>query len=284
MASSRISKPAASSNLGNAAKIRKEKTTAKSTLKSRLLQRRQGITANDAPDSSFWDIETTENYISMNQQRVSQPKRRNDIVEASVWDLPLTQEEVVTSKKKPSLKIPVKNSSPKPKYKSTIKATSKLAKKLGPDDDYIPDESSQIMPKTKKVGQRKMPARKTKVLAQKVVADPSSPISPRLPVTISSPLPQSIVEAQDKTLVQEPETVAKKARPVYLRTAEAIEQGIGAPLALRMSQSVVIKAVAVPTEDPIRHYSPLQSPVDTSMGVLEDTTLVPDELEAESAV
>ncbi|KAK6500865.1 hypothetical protein TWF506_003626 [Arthrobotrys conoides] len=283
MAPSRIPKPPASSNLVNVAKVRKEKTTAKSTLKSRLLQRRQGITTNDAPDSSLWDVEATENSVLMNQKRTSKTKPRNKVVESSVWDLPLTQEEVVDSKKKPSSKIPVKKNSPRPKYKTTIKATSKPAKKLGPDDDYIPDESSQVVPKTKKAEQRKLPARKTKTSGLKATASPSSPI----PVATSSPLLEPAAEVQDKTLVQEvqePVTIVKKPRPIYFTTAEAIALGIGAPLALRMSQSVVIKAVAVPTEDPVRHYSPPQSPVDTSMGVLEDTTLVPDELETRPAV
>ncbi|KAF3153815.1 hypothetical protein TWF569_001417 [Orbilia oligospora] len=280
MAPSRIPKPDTSSNLGNAAKVRKEKAAAKTTLKSRLLQRRQGITTNDAPDSSFWDIEATDNSVSMNQQQASEAKSHNDNTEASVWDLLITQEEVAHGKKKSSSKIPIKKNSPRPKYKSTTKATSKPSKKSGPDDDYIPDESSQVIPKTKKAGQRKLPVRKTK----KAIATPSSPIL----VATSSPLSQLVVEAQDKTLVeagtQGPETIVKKPRPTYFTTAEAITLGIGAPLELRMSQSIAIKAVAVPTEDPVRHYSPPQSPVDTSMGVLEDTTLVPDGLEAEPTV
>ncbi|KAF3290920.1 hypothetical protein TWF970_000179 [Orbilia oligospora] len=282
MAPSRIPKPDTSSNLGNAilaAKVRKEKAAAKTTLKSRLLQRRQGITTNDAPDSSFWDIEATDNSVSMNQQQASEAKfHNNNNVEASVWDL-IAQEEVAHGKKKSSSKIPIKKNSPRPKYKSTIKATSKPSKS-GPDDDYIPDESSQVIPKTKKAGQRKLPVRKTK----KAMATPSSPVL----VATPSPLSQPVVEAQDKTLVeagtQEPETIVKKPRPTYFTTAEAITLGIGAPLELRMSQSIAIKAVAVPTEDPVRHYSPPQSPVDTSMGVLEDTTLVPGGLEAEPTV
>ncbi|KAF3319328.1 hypothetical protein TWF173_003771 [Orbilia oligospora] len=281
MAPSRIPKPDTSSNLGNAAKVRKEKAAAKTTLKSRLLQRRQGITTNDAPDSSFWDIEATDNSVSMNQQQASEAKsHNNNNVEASVWDL-IAQEEVAhRKKKKSSSKIPIKKNSPRPKYKSTIKATSKPPKKSGPDDDYIPDESSQVIPKTKRAGQRKLPVRKTK----KAMAAPSSSVLAATP----SPLSQPVVEAQDKTLVeagtQEPETIVKKPRPTYFTTAEAITLGIGAPLELRMSQSIAIKAVAVPTENPVRHYSPPQSPVDTSMGVLEDTTLVPDGLEAEPTV
>ncbi|KAK6528412.1 hypothetical protein TWF281_009653 [Arthrobotrys megalospora] len=292
MAPSRIPKPAASSNVGNVAKIRKEKVTTKTTLKARLLQRRQGIVPNDAPDSSFWDVEATEKSAPISQEQESKPKSRKEIVEASVWDLPIAQEEPVPTKGKSSSRIPIKKASPGPTYKPTVKPASKMANKSGQDDDYIPDESSQVMPKTKNAGKRKMPARKSKIPVPKPMVASSSPISSSASsVPASSPLCSSDIEVQDETLVHGPERLnlnhksAEKAALVSMAQAavKCLPKELNTPI--KMSQSAVVKAVAVPHDAPVRHYSLPQSPADgsTAFQIFEDTTLIPDGNEAEPA-
>ncbi|KAK6504713.1 hypothetical protein TWF481_006652 [Arthrobotrys musiformis] len=263
MAPSRIPKPAVSASLENAAKIRKEKAIVKNTLKARLLQRHQGITANDAPDSSFWDIEAVEKSSSMTQRKASQLKPSKDVVEASVWDLPATQEGVAATKGRPSSKIPVKKDSQRPKTKPTNKATKKQVKNPEPDDEYIPDESPEVMLKTKKPKQRKTSACESKVPVPKPMTDSSPSISRSLPVATYSPEPEPELagEARDVTLVQEPgndslfcpkieNVVPSTARPIMTSQPEPTTNSVGAPPRIRMSQSIVIKAVAVPYDTP----------------------------------
>ncbi|KAK6360228.1 hypothetical protein TWF730_006378 [Orbilia blumenaviensis] len=294
MAPSRIPKLAVTSNVRDVAKIHKEKATTKPTLKSRLLERRQGITVNDAPDSSFWDIEATENSGFATKRKSSKPRHRIEIIEPSAWYPPVEEEEPATlrNNKKSTSKIPVRENSSKPVHKPNVKATHQQDEKTDSDNDYIPTEPSRVIKPANKVGRRKMPARKNKMATipkKIVVSSPSDPFD--LPVSSSFNPLCSVTEVQDRTLVEELEGEGfsyDKAGEGSESKAQAAskcppEKILGSPKTpIRMSQSVIIKAVAVPQDIATRHYTPPKSPADTSMGVLEqldDTTLVAGGLE-----
>ncbi|KAF3914268.1 hypothetical protein AA313_de0208943 [Arthrobotrys entomopaga] len=245
--------------------------TSRNTLKGRILQKKQGEIIDDAPDSSLWEIEAAEKQskaplsrstkISSKEKPSASPSKKPDV--NSIWDIPITQEDAAPTIKKAEARI-AKNVEPKPKSVGKKKKRAPK-KKADSEDEFVPTK-----PKPRSKVSKKTTSRPVKDVPK-----------PNLSTIVESISSWTSSDNNDtingKTLVEESRILAvgqKVDNDNILQkiAAAAIDQipDSQQPPMLKVSQSGIIKAFAVPKDAPPRKYSS-PSPTDVESNVNEKT-------------
>ncbi|EPS35980.1 hypothetical protein H072_10550 [Dactylellina haptotyla CBS 200.50] len=246
------------------------------TLKERLLQRKQGKTIDDAPNSSLWELETVDKDVNRSKKQSVGTDKTLDPTESRFWDLPPTQEDVANAPKTSVRKekvikkekiLPKGKPISKEKTPSKPKPSDKRPKPVSSrrrddsEDEYRPHKKKKFT-NTKKSDSRPPITRKTKSQPKIDVANVIDLISP-------SPPAQNKDELEGKTLVdgistgEEDDKVDNKdleelaGATIYYLSEEGIPVQLDHDYepVLKMSQSGVLKAFAVPMDEPPRKYA-----------------------------
>ncbi|KAK6535487.1 hypothetical protein TWF694_001943 [Orbilia ellipsospora] len=255
-------------------------TTLRNTLKERVLQRKQGDTIDDAPDSSLWEIDVSDKRSKeplsrspnapLNRGTRDFLKGRHSaetskkLDDSSIWDIPPTQEDVAAVVKKKAEARPGKVVEPKPNI--TCKKTKPVPKKKsGSEDEYVP-----MKPKARSTVSKKTTSQPAKNISKVEISTMVESIS-----SWSSSDHNDTIDG--KTLVEESRMSGADQKvdddnTLQKIAAAAIDQLPNSqqlPM-LRVSQSGIIKASAVPRDAPARKYSP-PSPTEAESNFNEKT-------------